>query len=307
MKTSWQEHIDLISTQGREDLALLHLGRTRDGSIIEFVESLQPPLPREQKWVLILSTLKGCPVGCQICDAGGDYAGRLSSAEILAQIEVMVLSRFPTREISIPKFKIQFARMGEPALNDAVLEVLHQLPQRWLAPGLMPCLSTVLPVKREGFFAELTELKNALYPHGHFQLQFSLHTTDWQRLQVLIPYPVLSFSQAAKVGEQFFQSGDRKIGLNFAVAQGIPVEAEVLTAFFNPAIFLIKLTPLNPTLRGHTHGLQSQINPHTGEGAQELIARLQEAGYEVILSLGEPEEDQIKSNCGQFANRLQPV
>ncbi len=295
--------MEIIARHGREDLALLSVARFSDGSLIEFVESVQPPVPREEKWVLIVSTLKGCPINCLMCDAGGNYSGRLSAAEILEQIDAMVIARFPDRRIPVPKFKVQFARMGEPSLNEAVLEVLRLLPEKYDAPGLMPCISTVLPKKRESFFDALADIKNAIYTDGRFQLQFSLHTTDPVKRRRLINYPVMSFDEAGRLGEKLHTKGDRKIALNFAAAEGYPVDTEILLQYFDPSIFLIKITPLNPTESGIRSGLKTQIDPCNGRGSESMVTSLQQAGYEVILSLGEPEEDAIGSNCGQYVNR----
>jgi 23S rRNA (adenine2503-C2)-methyltransferase len=295
--------MNVLESYGHEDLALLYVAETGDGSLVEFVESTQPPLPREEKWVLIVSTLRGCPANCLMCDAGGAYTGPLSVAEILSQIDAMVDARFPDRHIPIPKFKIQFARMGEPALNDAVLDVLRVLPGRYSAPGMMPCLSTIMPRRREGFFSALAEIKNELFGQGRFQMQFSLHTTDTDKRNQLINFPVLSFAEAAKIGGSFFRTGDRKIALNFALAEGYPVDAAVLSQYFDPSIYLIKLTPLNPTDRGRHHGLRTRIDPSSGAGSAEVVSALKIAGYNVILSLGEPEEDTIGSNCGQYVTR----
>jgi len=297
--------MEIIARRGRENLAWLYIARTEDGSLLEYVESIQPPIPREKKWVLIVSTLKGCPVSCLFCDAGGSYRGPLSVAEILAQIDSMILPRFPDRRIPIPKFKVQFARMGEPSLNDAVLEVLRQLPRNYDTPGLMPCISTVLPQRRERFFEDLRVLKNDLFPQGRFQLQFSLHTTDFRKRRQLIPYPVLSFTAAARLGKNFFNPGDRKIGLNFAAARGYPIDADVLLRFFDPSIFVVKITPLNPTENGRLHSLETQIGPRKGDGSAEITRAIRGAGYDVILSLGEPEEDFIGSNCGQYIHRYE--
>jgi 23S rRNA (adenine2503-C2)-methyltransferase len=296
--------MNIIARTGRDDLAWLNAARLDDGSLIEFVESVQPPIPREEKWVLIISTLKGCPIGCRFCDAGGNYSGRLSAAQIFAQIDDLVTRRFPDRRIPIPKFKIQFARMGEPTLNEAVLEVLEKLPGRYDAPGLMPCLSSMLPRGGEGFFQRLTEIKNRLYRGGRFQLQFSLHTTDEAKRADLIGGKGLSFRQAARIGERFHRRGDRKIALNFAATEGYPIEPRRIRDIFNPEIYLIKLTPLNPTERGRTARFRTRIDPCTGQGSKEIVQEFENAGYEVILSLGEPDEDRIGTNCGQFVGRL---
>jgi len=118
----------VVSSAGREDVAIVYIAETADGRRVEFVESTQPPVPREKKWVLIVSTLFGCPCGCRMCDAGGDYGGRLSAEQILFQIDYMIKKRYPEMKIPAEKFKIQFARMGEPALNPNVLDVLSELP-----------------------------------------------------------------------------------------------------------------------------------------------------------------------------------
>ena len=132
--------MQIISTSGNPKIATVYLADLGAGRLIEFVESVQPPIPREEKWVLIISTLQGCPVGCSICDAGQFYHGRLSEDELWAQLDYLVKSRYPDSKVPAGKFKIQFARMGEPAFNPAVLAVLQQLPQRYDAPGLLPSL-----------------------------------------------------------------------------------------------------------------------------------------------------------------------
>lgn len=73
----------VIGVAGREDIAIVYLSRLDDGKLIEFVESVQPPIPREEKWVLIVSSMVGCPVRCMFCDAGGDYQRKLSREEII--------------------------------------------------------------------------------------------------------------------------------------------------------------------------------------------------------------------------------
>ena len=103
----------IVKKLGREDIAIVYVAEMDDGSLIEFAESLQPPTPREKKWVLIVSTLRGCVVGCPICDAGGWYRGKLSAKDILGQIDHMVKNRFASEKIPVEKFKIQFSSNGE--------------------------------------------------------------------------------------------------------------------------------------------------------------------------------------------------
>lgn len=295
--------MEVLYTCGDEELARVFVARLADGSLVEFVESVQPPVPREEKWVLIVSTLKGCPVGCPMCDAGGHYRGKLTSGEILAQIDYLVRRRHPDGRVPVPKFKVQFARMGDPALNDGVIEVLRALPRRYEAPGLMPCISTIAPAGRDSFFEELIRVKRRYY-RGRFQMQFSLHTTDEARRAELIPARTWSFARMAEFGERFFEEGDRRIALNFAPAVGYPLEPEALLEHFPPRAFMVKLTPINPTMAAARSGLRGLVDPADPAAAWSLAGRFRVAGYETVLSIGELRENAIGSNCGMYVARF---
>lgn len=302
----------VISEYGNEDLAKVYVAQMREDDVsrkhlVEFVESLQPPLPRDKKWVLIVSSMFGCPVRCKMCDAGGDFAGRLTADEILSQIDYIVRRRFPDGKVPVPKFKIQFARMGEPALNPAVLDALRDLPGAFDAPGLHVSLSTIAPCagQTKNFFEELIAIKDQLYPRGRFQLQFSIHTTDEAKRDELIPAKKWSLAEIAQYGARFSSpdSGDKKVTLNFAPAEGYPIDAEAVRRHFDPSSFVIKLTPLNPTVRSHEEALRSAIDPYDRASSEGLVEAFTEQGFDVILSIGEPEENLIGSNCGQFVQR----
>lgn len=292
----------IIAKVGDENIAVAYIGEMDNGKLTEFVESVQPPIPREKKWVLIVSTLCGCPVGCPFCDAGESYRGKLSKNDIISQIDYMVVNRFPDRRVPIPKLKIQFARMGDPAFNQNVLDVLEELPERYDAPGLLPTLSTIGPKGTDRFFGRLLEIKNKIY-RERFQLQFSIHTTDPELRDWLIPTEKWDLEKIAEYGEAFYRKGERKITLNFALANGMPVKSEVLLHRFDPEKFLVKITPVNPTYRAMRNEISSYILPEKEK--YEIIEELKDAGYEVILSIGELAENYIGSNCGQHvANYL---
>jgi 23S rRNA (adenine2503-C2)-methyltransferase len=283
-------------------VAVAYVAETAGGRLVEFTEAVQPPLSREQKWVLIVSSLFGCPARCAICDAGGSYKGKMSAGEIFEQIDFLVDGRYPDRRVPAAKFKIQFARVGEPSLNPAVLDVLSELPRRYDAPGLLPAVSSIAPVGCDEFFEQLRDIKNRLYPNGKFQLQFSIHTTDESLRDRLIPMKKWGFDRIGDYGSRFRASGDRKVTLNFALARGTPVDPDVLLRWFDPLDFLIKITPINPTHRAVMNGIVSHIDPGREEAGVE-IGRLRSAGYDVLLSIGELEENRIGSNCGQYIQR----
>jgi len=298
----------VIASAGREDIAVVYIGEYTTGKLVEFVEALQPPKPRDEKWVLLVSTLYGCPVGCTMCDAGGFYQGKVSKDGIFSQIDFMVRRHYPDGKIPAGQFKIQFARMGEPAFNPAVLDVLDEFSDRYDAPGFMPSISTIAPGGTEPFFERLLEIKREKFSGGHFQFQFSLHTTDEESRDQIIPVKKWSFSEMAEYGEKFYELG---ITLNFALSNQAPVEAGRLLEYFDPDRFLIKITPLNPTYRAIEHGLSSYIDPWKGGDDSEIVQDLRSAGYQVIVSIGEAEENLIGSNCGQYIRKhlesLKPI
>ena len=304
--------MNVIAEYGQDDLARVYVAKLRESRtpsrfLIEFVESVQPPIPQEKKWVLIVSSMFGCPIKCKMCDAGGDFGGKLSADEIISQVQYMVRRRYPDNKIPVPKFKIQFARMGEPSLNPAVLDAMERLPMEFDAPGLNVSISTVAPknAATKAFFDRLLEVKDRLYTEGRFQLQFSIHTTDLPGRDALVPVKKWSFAEISEYGERFAnpETGDKKVTLNFAPIEGFPVDAAMIRQYFDPQKFLIKLTPLNPTVRSREETLTSAINPGDRSTSDPLVDAFRKHGYDVVLSIGELEENRIGSNCGQFIQR----
>ncbi|MBT3835012.1 radical SAM protein [Candidatus Peribacteria bacterium] len=291
----------IIREVGKDELAKVYIAELEKGQI-EFAESVQPPLTRKEKWVIIISCLVGCPARCLMCDAGKKFSGKMTKDEILEQIDYLVDKRFPEGKVDTEKFKIQFTRMGEPAFNSAVLEVLRELPIRYDAPNIIPSVSSIGPQNYMKFFDPLRDIKNELYGDGKFQMQFSIHTTDMDKRDVLIPIPKMSFEEIGEYGESFYVPGDRKITLNFVMMEDYPVEADVIEKHFSPDKFLVKLTPLNPTGNAEKNDLSSALDPHDESSVGVLVSDLKSKGFDVIVSIGELEENEIGSNCGQYVS-----
>lgn len=286
----------VLARTGKDDIAVVYIAESDEGKLVEFVESVHPPNTREKKWVLMLSTLYGCPVKCRFCDAGNYYQGRLSEEEILSQIDYLVEKRFPDKKVNVEKFKIQFTRIGEPSFNSNVLKVLTKLPGLYDAPGLIISLSTIAPVGTDDFFEKLKSIKKKKYPKN-FQFQYSLHSTDENMRDWLIPVKKWDFKKMSDYGDEFYEEGGKKIVLNFALAERAIVDPEVLLKYFSPDTFIIKVTPVNPTFQMKKNGIISVLPQLKGN---KIISKLQSAGYEVIVSIGDLEENFIGSNCGQY-------
>lgn len=299
----------ILETREVPGLARLYLAELPgDGlRMIEFVDTVEPGVEKAEKWVLMISTQFGCAVGCRMCDAGAmGFHGNLSAEQMLAQVRRVVADNPALDPRAHPKFKVHFARMGEPALNPAVLEALERLPSEFPFPGLMPSISTVAPDTPEAaaFLERLADIKDSHYSGGRFQLQLSLHAFDPARRARLVPLPVWGTERIAAYGRRFVRPGDRKITLNFALPQGERLDVAGLARAFDPALFLVKVTPVNPTYTAEKNGAAYVWdNPPAGLG--EDAAALRAAGFDVIISPSAPEEIEAETSCGQlWAQRL---
>lgn len=298
--------MEVLRVSGNPAVAEVGVLRFRgdDRCCVETVDGLTPPRTRREKWIVNVSTQFGCPVGCPFCDAALAYHGDATVEELLAQVR-WALERHPGEAARCGKLKVHFARMGEPALNDAVIEALERLPEVVASPGLWACVATTAPRGCEPWFEALEAVKERRY-RGRFQLQFSVQSTDARDRARLTPIPHWPLERIAEYGARFWRPGDRKVVLNFALARGVAFEPRVLAATFDPERFAVKITPVNPTARGAEAGFASVLRSERAaavEGARDaLLAR----GFDVVLSVGEAEEDRIGSNCGQAVRVARP-
>ncbi len=290
----------IISKIGNDKIATVYIGENNEGKQCEFVESIQPPNTREQKWVLMISTLYGCPAQCRFCDAGGTYQGLVSYDEMMFQIDYLIKSRYPTLSVPVEKFKIQFSRMGEPALNNSVLDVIKDIPKKYALSSYMPSISSIAPAGCDVFFDQLLTIFHEM-KQGSFQMQFSIHSTDENYRNWLMPIKKWDFTKIAHFGEKLYRAGDRKITLNFALSKDAEIDSNVLINFFDPEKFLIKITPINPTHSVIKNNISSLISEDNQ--SSRLFDDLKKHGYDLIVSIGDLEENIIGSNCGQYVIR----
>ncbi|NOZ92974.1 MAG: radical SAM protein, partial [Dictyoglomi bacterium] len=195
-------------------VSTVYIGYTDKGNLVEFVES-RPTRDAKSKWVVIISSLIGCPVGCKMCDAGFFYNGKLDTDELISQVEYAVNDVWHGKP-DTKKFKVQFARMGEPSFNMAVIDAMLWLKDKY--DNFFPSLSTVAPIGTDAFFERLIQVKKEHFPHN-FQMQFSIHSTDTNQRNEIIPIKKWDFEKIADFGREFYDEGGLKITLNFALAQ----------------------------------------------------------------------------------------
>lgn len=292
--------MEVIYHKGDESIAKVYVAILRNNPeyMVEFVDSVSGSMCRDKKWVVIVSSQFGCPVGCKFCDAHIRFKGNLMASEMVAQVDYLIGKWYPDGIIKSEKFKVQFARMGEPALNSEVIDAIYNIREKYHAKGYMPCVSTVAPIGHEDWFNELVEMNHCVFK-GQFQLQFSVHSTDEAIRDRLVPIKKWTLEEIASYGSEFYYDGGRKVTLNFALTKGFSISIDKIVSVFNPRYFVIKLTPTNPTENARKHGLVNVFDS-VDERTKRLIFGLEKAGFKVILSIGDLRENQIGSNCGQI-------
>jgi 23S rRNA (adenine2503-C2)-methyltransferase len=162
----------------------------------------------------------------------------------------------------------------------------------------------VAPSAAGEFFERLLGVKRRLYRDGHFQLQFSVNTTDPVLRDRLMPVRKWGFDEIDRYAARWYEPGDRKVVLNFALAPANPVEPDVIAAHFDPSRCMVKVTPVNPTDMAVANGFGTVISAGDPHGADGLVDSLGGLGFDCVVSIGEAEEIEIGSNCGQAATRI---
>lgn len=286
------------------NLANLYLAEFRDDPrlMAEFVDTLEPGVPKDQKWVMMVSTQFGCPVGCFMCDAGSlGFSGNLSAEEIMSQIRAIIEDN-PSLDIRThPKVKIHLARMGEPTLNPRVLEALKIIAKELPYPGIIPSVSTVAPRSPvvSTFLNELIAIKDDFFGGGRFQMQFSIHTTDEGKRRALLPVKQMSLEEIASYGARFVKKGDRKVTLNFARSREAEFDTDKIKGSFSPEKFLIKITPINPTSTADKNQA-TYLWQKLPEEIEASIKELGHSGFGVVLSPSSRQEIAAETSCGQL-------
>lgn len=306
-------NFEIVEKVGSKDVAFVYLLKSKKDSnvLIECVESLDPPLPSSEKWVMTLSSQKGCSVGCVFCDACYYYKGNLSKEELFDQFNLLIGNHRDDDYLKSKKIKLHLARMGEPSFNDNVIDFLEETGKLYDKLNLIPSIATVAPKGREKWFEKLKKIKDEYFSEGRFQLQFSLNTTDEEQRKEIMPIKKLSFNEISKFGDFWLSEKDRLITLNFALSKDAHFKGETLANYFHPKKFLIKITPLNPSGKNKINNSLISYDGLIPLSLQREIDFLEKRGFKVILSIGSIKEIEIGSNCGQIAylqtNKKYPI
>ena len=281
-----------------------------DGKTHVFVRETQNPqkiwkhlVPYWDKWLLTVSTQKGCTHNCEFCDVAPlPFNGNLTQEEIESQV-VNIISSTPY-VLKSNKVKIGFARMGEPAWNiKNVLAAMKNLPEISKSLGRdfnwLPCFNSIIP-RKANIIEEVVDFKEYEY-NGRLHFQISCNSTDEKKRKELFGgADVLTIPEiVSQVNKRNIKS--RTVTLNFIVMQDVEVSVKKLKKMgLNGDKFTIKLIPLNNTNNANENNLKTFANYSNYEKLVTLGDEFKKAGVPVVIdAIAKCEEAGLC--CGQLA------
>jgi len=255
-------------------------------------------LPLTEKWVVTVSTQYGCSMGCEFCDVPKVGPGRNATFYDLTGQILAALKLHPEVETT-KRLNVHFARMGEPTWNPTVLDC-----GKWLHGHLNdtfrvhPVVSTMMPRRNEWlkvFIHTWMRLKNRVY-NGDAGLQLSINSTNPMERDRMFHGNACSLDQIARIMDGVIPVG-RKITLNFAVA-GYEIDPAVLKCYFDPALYVVKLTPMHKTVTALQHGVETAGDYTDFHPYLHHEEALKSSGYDVLTFMASREEDLGRITCG---------
>lgn len=252
--------------------------RTKTGKIVETTDTFLPYYTknainqncnnlitknfgnRSERWMIGVSTMSGCPVGCKFCATGNKFNGNLTSEEIIEQVEFIVNQNPDYDPYNAKEFKILLTRMGEPALNylevnKAICCLKEKYPEAAISISTIgvdnPALDSWLELSKK---------------YKNIHMQFSIHTTSEEQRNLCVPLTnKLRYQQMKEFGNQWMKipNNQRKIALNFTLIDKNEFDIKKLKEFFPKENFFVKLSPLNEnriTIKNNLKGVITKAN-----------------------------------------------
>lgn len=251
----------------------------------------------KDKWIMDISTQKGCPYKCLFCDVPKNrFKGNLTKDEIIDQIRFNLnATPYVTQSKSL---SIYFARMGEPSHNihnilSAIDELDHVIPN---AIYYTPAINTILPQKVNGYtgFDILKLLINKKNErNGNLDINISCSTTDENyKNHLLNGAKVYQIQDIIQEINKYNILGNR-IRLNFIIMKDIKFNTDIFNGLDMTKIEL-RLTPLTNTENSKTNNINND-NIHLKELEKELKSK--KIKYHILPT---PHMKTFGLGCGQF-------
>lgn len=265
-------------------------------------------MPLSEKWVVTVSTQYGCRMRCTFCDVPKvDWKGNATFEDLRQQL-YGAIRLFPNVHYT-ERLNLHFARMGDPIFNRDVFKFA-----KWLydckrdihadtglrIETIHPVLTTSLPRAfslLESRIMDWCEIKNELY-NGQAGLQFSINSTDEGQRSQMFSDMQLHLEDLSKIGERMPMPVSRKYCLNFAFSTDFVIDAKKVAALFDPAKFMVKITPIHNNNACRENGIETKGGYETFQPYQKPEEDLIAEGFDVLVFVPSIDEEQGLVTCG---------
>lgn len=187
---------------------------------------------RNERWMVGVSCMSGCPIGCKFCSTGKLKKWRnLTAEEIVEQVEFIIDKNKQYSPNESMEFKVNYTRMGEPFLNiNNVKRAIQIIDSKY--KNVHHYISTV-GIKGSDFS----------WIKDNITLQISVHSLDEDRRNDLIP---ISNKMTLEELGNIRTKSNLKTTVNMTLVDFADFDINKLKEYFNPEYFFIKLSPINP-------------------------------------------------------------
>jgi 23S rRNA (adenine2503-C2)-methyltransferase len=244
----------------------------------------------EERTVLCISTMCGCPVGCRFCGTGDYFVRSLTADEIVGQasyiLETQIGGLNPEK---IQKLQIMVMSMGEPLLVKALEKAFHKLYIAY--PNAQLLISSSGP---DIDYDWVIKMSKDIPTVG---LQFSIHeSTDLAR-DKLIPFKnKLNLQGISDIGYLWYTKTGRKPFFNYCAHERNTSHSDVreIWRLFNPKIWNATVSVIC-----ERNEFEQSTNEYQRNLAVEFGNKLVEIGYDVRV-FDPAGQDTIGGGCGQL-------
>lgn len=245
--------------------AIIHGNNAGDLAITEFLATerlgtrgqpitctLYPRRRGTGEYIFEISPQLGCFVGCFFCGCG-KFAGNLSPAEIVEQIEILKNDAIDN-SIDVKRPKISFADGGELILNPHCPQILEAIARDM---SVDVKISSTLPINflaQRNMEAILRFLREYWSEDRNLAFQVSLSSTNPDIRRSSSRIPLMPFADIRTFGQRWIDQhpANRKITLTFTLTSESHCVAPEIADELPPSLFVIRLHPYRPNGIGLT-------------------------------------------------------
>jgi adenine C2-methylase RlmN of 23S rRNA A2503 and tRNA A37 len=269
----------------------------------------------QNKRVMTICSMSGCPVGCRFCASARTFRRNLTADEIVGQVLAMAeegarLGRDPDLN-NAKELRVLYTRMGEPMLNaENVISSVRELARRY--PHVIIGMSTSGFKKGLELFLENADVI------PYLDMQFSLHSTnDEERRWLFNGDPgvtMLSIPEIAEYVERWWMHTAKRTSLNVILFEGYTYDFKSLLRWFDREKIWLRLSPWNVVERqAQAQGLVGMLKtddvslkrPVSSEQLARIIRDIEEAGIAYAYAPAIDEEIVHAVACGQALEAFQ--